>query len=161
MNRRPLGRTGLQVSEVGFGAWGIGARQWIGASDDESLRALHRAIDLGLDLIDTALAYGNGHSEQLVGDVARERDEPIVVATKIPPKNRKWPARRDVPVEEVFPADHVTACTEESLRAVLSEWVTNGDIRGIIQRRDEMQKLVDKLVAERGEAYVFMRDRNP
>src|SRR3712207_9072798 len=74
---RRLGRTGLEVSEVGYGAWGIGKSQWIGAEDDESLRALNRAIDLGLSFIDTALAYGEGHSERLVGQVIRERDETV------------------------------------------------------------------------------------
>jgi aryl-alcohol dehydrogenase-like predicted oxidoreductase len=114
MNRRPLGRAGFPVSEIGFGAWGLGAKQWIGSDDAESVRALERAIDLGLDLVDTALAYGDGHSERIVGPVARRRR--VRVATKIPPKNRKWPARRDVPAGEVFPADHVVRCTEESLR---------------------------------------------
>ena len=73
MNRRKLGRTGLEVSEIGYGAWGIGKTMWLGADDDESLRALDRAIDLGVNLIDTALGYGNGHSEQLVGRGVRER----------------------------------------------------------------------------------------
>jgi aryl-alcohol dehydrogenase-like predicted oxidoreductase len=116
MNIRPLGRTGLQVSEVGYGAWGIGAKQWVGASDDESLRALNRAIDLGLNFIDTALAYGDGHSEKIVGQTVRSRKDKVHVATKIPPKNRKWPAERQIPVDQVYPADYVVACTEESLR---------------------------------------------
>jgi len=63
MKYRILGKTGLKVSEVGYGAWGIGKSGWIGASDDESLSALHRSIDLGLNFIDTALVYGDGHSE--------------------------------------------------------------------------------------------------
>jgi len=116
MNHRTLGRTGLQVSEVGYGAWGIGAKQWIGASDDESLRALHCAIDLGLNFIDTALAYGDGHSEQIVGRTVRERKDRVYVATKIPPKNRRWPAQRQIPVEQAYTADYVVARTEESLR---------------------------------------------
>ena len=91
MNLRRLGRTGLEVSEVGYGAWGIGQSMWIGADDDESLQALERAIDLGLNFIDTALAYGNGHSEQLVGKVVRGRSETVHVATKIPPQNMRWP----------------------------------------------------------------------
>ena len=66
MKYRVLGRTGLKVSEIGFGAWGIGKGLWIGASDDESLKALSRSIDLGLNFIDTALGYGDGHSEQRV-----------------------------------------------------------------------------------------------
>ena len=71
IHERRLGRTGLSVSEVGYGAWGIGGDMWLGAQDDESLAALNRAIDLGLNFIDTALAYGRGHSEQLVGQVVR------------------------------------------------------------------------------------------
>jgi aryl-alcohol dehydrogenase-like predicted oxidoreductase len=63
---RRLGRSGLEVSEIGYGAWGIGKSQWLGAEDDESLRALGRAIDLGLNFIDTALGYGEGHSERLL-----------------------------------------------------------------------------------------------
>jgi aryl-alcohol dehydrogenase-like predicted oxidoreductase len=116
MNQRPLGRTGLQVSEIGYGAWGIGQSMWLGADDDESLRALDRAVDLGVTMIDTALAYGNGHSEELVGQVARERDEPIVVATKIPPKNMTWPAPAGIDPDEAFPADYVRQSTERSLR---------------------------------------------
>ena len=63
MNFRTLGKTGLEISEVGYGAWGIGKSNWIGASDDESVKALNKAVDLGLNFIDTALAYGKGHSE--------------------------------------------------------------------------------------------------
>jgi aryl-alcohol dehydrogenase-like predicted oxidoreductase len=116
VNHRPLGRTGIDVSEVGYGAWGIGGSMWLGAQDDESLRALHTAVDLGLTLIDTALGYGDGHSEELVGRVVREREEQIAVATKIPPKNGIWPAPAGIDPEEAFPADHVRACTERSLR---------------------------------------------
>lgn len=116
MNLRRLGRTGLEVSEVGYGAWGIGRQMWIGADDDESLRALDRAIDLGLNFIDTALAYGDGHSEQLVGETVRKRSETVYVATKIPPKNRAWPAAADSHADDTFPGEHIRACTERSLR---------------------------------------------
>ena len=114
MKTRRLGRTGVSVSEIGYGAWGIGGSQWMGAQDDESLRALHRAVDLGLNFIDTALAYGDGHSEQLVGRLVRERKETIFVATKVPPGNREWPASR--PAAEVFPAEHIRRSCETSLR---------------------------------------------
>lgn len=116
MKYRRLGRTGYRVSEIGFGAWGIGRVQWIGAEDAESLKALHRAADLGLNFIDTALAYGFGHSERVVGTFLRERSERMVVATKIPPKNDEWPARDDAKLREVFPVDHIVASTETSLR---------------------------------------------
>ena len=116
MEYRPLGRTGLAVSAVGYGAWGIGGTLWIGADDAQSLRALHRAVDLGINFIDTAFDYGHGHSETLVGRLVRERRQPVLVATKIPPKNRVWPAQPGVPVSECFPADHIVSFTERSLK---------------------------------------------
>ncbi len=116
MHYRTLGKTGLQVSEIGFGAWGIGKSGWVGAEDDESLRALHRAIDLGLNVIDTAYGYGEGHSERLIGQVLRERSEQVYVATKIPPKNRQWPAAHTTPVEDTFPGVYIREYTERSLR---------------------------------------------
>ena len=116
MNYRTLGRTGFQVSEIGYGAWGIGKSMWVGAEDAESAKALHRAADLGLNFIDTALAYGNGHSERLVGRFVKQRKERIIVATKIPPKNGRWPAAQGTPLTEAFPADYIVERTETSLR---------------------------------------------
>jgi aryl-alcohol dehydrogenase-like predicted oxidoreductase len=116
MNHRPLGKTGLEVSQIGYGAWGIGKSAWIGAEDEESLRALERAIDLGLTFIDTALGYGDGHSERLVGQIVRDRPETVYVATKVPPKNRRWPASADSHADDTFPGDHIRACTQQSLR---------------------------------------------
>ncbi len=104
------------MSEIGYGAWGIGGRQWLGADDQESLRALGRAIELGVNFIDTALAYGEGRSEQLVGKAVREAPGKVWVATKVPPKNLLWPARPGVGIDEVFPYDHIIRCTEQSLR---------------------------------------------
>ncbi len=115
MHYRTLGRTGLEVSEIGYGAWGIAGDAWLGAKDEESLKALNRAVDLGLNFIDTALAYGEGHSERLVGKIVKERDETIHVATKVPPKNRVWPAPDGIASEEAFPGDYVRECTEQSL----------------------------------------------
>ena len=116
MQTRKLGRTGLEVSEIGYGAWGIGGTQWGGADDDESVAALNRAIDLGLNFIDTALAYGGGRSERIVGKVVSERSEEVLVATKVPPKNGIWPAPADARVDEVFPGRYVRECAEQSLR---------------------------------------------
>jgi aryl-alcohol dehydrogenase-like predicted oxidoreductase len=123
MRYRTLGRTGLQVSEIGFGAWGIGQKQWLGGADEESLRALRRAVELGVNFIDTALAYGDGHSERLVGQVLRDYPR-LLVATKIPPKNRTWPAAAGVSIQEVFPYDYAMRCMEESLRNLGVETVT-------------------------------------
>jgi len=116
MRYRKLGRTNFEVSDIGYGAWGIGGKQWLGGQDDESLQALRRAIDLGVNFIDTALAYGDGHSEQLIGQVVRETGHKIYVATKVPPKNRIWPAVSGTPIAEVFPYDYILSCAEESLR---------------------------------------------
>ncbi len=116
MRYRTLGKTGLEVSELGFGAWGIGGTGWIGAEDDESLRALRLAIEHGVNFLDTAYAYGDGHSEQLVGAAVRESAETVYVASKVPPKNMQWPAQPGVRAEEVFPADWIVACTERSLQ---------------------------------------------
>ena len=116
MKYRRLGSTGIEVSEIGYGAWGIGGALWQGSKDDESIQALHRAIDLGLNFIDTALAYGEGHSERLIGGVLKQRKERVSVATKIPPKNGKWPARRGIPLRDCFPYDYVIQSTEQSLR---------------------------------------------
>jgi aryl-alcohol dehydrogenase-like predicted oxidoreductase len=116
VNYRALGSTGMEVSEIGYGAWGIAGDAWLGAEDERSLKALNRAVDLGLNFIDTALAYGGGHSERLVGKLIAERDEQIYVATKIPPQNEIWPAPDGIPVEEVFPGSYVRECTEQSLR---------------------------------------------
>jgi len=123
MRYRRLGRTNFEISEIGYGAWGIGGNQWLGGSDDESLVALRRAIDLGLNFIDTALAYGEGHSEQLVGEIVREAPGKVFVATKVPPKNQLWPARPGIGIDEVFPYDYVISCTEQSLRNLKMETV--------------------------------------
>jgi len=113
---RPLGQTGLPVSEIGYGAWGIGGSGWIGAQEDESVRALHRAIELGVNFIDTARGYGE--SERIVGAVVREhRGDPLYVATKVPPKNRVWPAPAGVDPAATFPGDHIRSSLEKSLRA--------------------------------------------
>ncbi|MDR0344341.1 MAG: aldo/keto reductase [Nocardiopsaceae bacterium] len=139
MRYRPLGSTGLSVSEIGYGAWGIGGSMWIGAQEDESLRALHRAIELGVNFIDTARGYGE--SERIVGKVMREhRGEDLYVATKVPPENGIWPAPGGLDPAETFPGRHIRASLETSLRAsgldafdVLQfhvwsdEWVGRGD----------------------------------
>ncbi len=116
MHYRKLGRTGIDVSEIGYGAWGIGGKQWQVDSDDESIRALRRSIELGLNFIDTALAYGDGHSEKLVGNVVRDAGKRIHVATKVPPKNRVWPAAPGSKIEDVFPYNYIVESTNQSLR---------------------------------------------
>jgi aryl-alcohol dehydrogenase-like predicted oxidoreductase len=116
MQYRTLGKTGLRVSEIGYGAWGIGGSMWRGGDDKEAMRALHRAADLGVNLYDTALVYGDGHSEQLIGRFLQERKTPLIIASKIPPKNMMWPARKGTSLHEGFPHDHIISSTEQTLR---------------------------------------------
>ena len=112
MKSRPLGRTGIDVSEIGFGAWGLGKTMWRGVSDDDALLAVRTAVAEGVTFIDTALAYGDGHSERLIAQAGTH----AVVATKIPPMNGVWPAAGTSKLADVFPAHHVRAATETSLR---------------------------------------------
>jgi aryl-alcohol dehydrogenase-like predicted oxidoreductase len=116
MHYRKLGPTESEISEIGFGAWGIGGNQWHGAKDDDSLHALRRAFELGINFIDTALAYGDGHSEVLVGQAVRKAYSQIYLATKIPPKNRVWPASPQTPIDEVFPRKYMIESTDQSLK---------------------------------------------
>lgn len=118
MKKRTLGATGFEVSEVGFGGWGIGGTMWRGSTDEEGSRALHEAFDRGVTLVDTALAYGDGHSEKLVAAALAERADRagIVVATKIPPKDWVWPGRGTTPLSMTFPATWVVDCVDRSLR---------------------------------------------
>lgn len=116
MRYRKLGRANFHVSEIGYGAWGIGGALWRGGRDKDALDALRLAIERGVNFIDTALAYGDGHSEELVGRVSKAAKKKIVIATKVPPKNKLWPARPLIGISEVFPRDYIVECTEQSLK---------------------------------------------
>lgn len=116
MYYRKLGTTEVEVSEIGFGAWGIGGKQWQGGNDNDAMRALKRSFELGVNFVDTALSYGDGHSEELVGQAVRGSFRKIFVATKIPPKDGIWPASPSTPISKVLPRDHIVQCTEHSLR---------------------------------------------
>ena len=115
MRYRTFGRTGWQVSEIGYGMWGMAG--WTGSDDEESRKSLDRAVELECNFFDTAWAYGDGHSEELLGQTRRRHtDTRLYVATKLPPKNRKWPARREYTLDEAFPPDYIREYTEKSLR---------------------------------------------
>src|ERR1051325_5537903 len=114
MRQRVLGRTGWTVGEVGYGMWGMAG--WTVSSDEESLGSLQAAVDLGCTFFDTAWAYGAGHSERLLGELLRANpDKTPYAATKIPPKNQRWPSRREFRLEDVFPPDHIREYAEKSL----------------------------------------------
>ncbi|PYS48237.1 MAG: aldo/keto reductase [Acidobacteria bacterium] len=114
MRYRRFGRTGWQVSEIGYGMWGMGS--WSGSDDEESLASLQHAVDRGCNFFDTAWAYGEGHSENLLGQLVRANTgKKLYTATKIPPKNRQWPSRRESSLDDCFPPDHIEEYIHRSL----------------------------------------------
>ncbi len=114
MRYRKFGRTGWQVSEIGYGMWGMAS--WTGSDDEASLAALKRAVELGCNFFDTAYAYGNGRSEALLGRLVREfPDRTIYTATKVPPKNLNWPALDEHTLDESYPPDHIEEFLHKSL----------------------------------------------
>jgi aryl-alcohol dehydrogenase-like predicted oxidoreductase len=115
MKYRKLGRTGLDVSEIGFGAWAIGG-SWGAQDDNDSIAALHRALDLGVNFIDTAAGYGDGRSERLIGEVLKNRSEQVWVATKTPPLPGHWPPSPYDVAEERYPEKYLRENVEERLR---------------------------------------------
>jgi len=115
MRYRKFGRVGWSVSEVGYGMWGMAG--WTGSDDAESLGALQRSVDLGCTFFDTAWGYGAGHSEMLLGRLVRANPEKtLYTATKIPPKNFKWPSQRGFKLDDCFPPDHIREYAEKSLQ---------------------------------------------
>ena len=123
MNYRRFGRTGWHVSEIGYGMWGLAG--WSGSDDKETVASLHRAIELGCNFFDTAWAYGDGKSEQILAKILRESknkpgiggpDKHLYVATKIPPKNRRWPSRRDFTLDDCYPPEYIEEYVGKSLK---------------------------------------------
>ncbi len=116
MKFRKFGRIGWQVGEIGYGMWGMAG--WTGSRDAESLASLQRAIDLGCNFFDTAWAYGDGHSEQLLGKALRANSpKKLYVATKVPPKNRQWPSKRSFTLDESYPPPSRNCARAEKFEA--------------------------------------------
>jgi len=114
MQYRTFGRLGWRVSDIGYGMWGMAG--WSGADDDRSRESLAESIRLGCNFFDTAWGYGEGHSERLLGEAVRAHpDRRLYTASKIPPKNRQWPSRRGMTLDEVFPPDHIREYAERTL----------------------------------------------
>jgi len=106
MNYRKLGKTKLSVSEIGHGLWGMG--DWKDSNDSESLETMQMSLEKGCNFFDSAWSYGSGHSDQLLGKLIKNNPSArIITASKIPPKNLKWPARPTDKLEDVFPRQHI------------------------------------------------------
>jgi len=115
MEYRKFGQTNWKVSEIGYGMWGMAG--WTGSDNEESMRSMQRAVDLGCNFFDTAWGYGEGKSEGLLGNLVRANPgKKLFTATKMPPKNFQWPSRREFGVEDCFPPDHIESFVEKSLR---------------------------------------------
>lgn len=120
MRHRRFGRLGWPVSEIGYGMWGMGG--WTGSDDTQSLAALESAVLGGCNFFDTAFAYGDGHSERLLGETLRRHPgRRLYLASKVPPRNGRWPGRAETPASEVFPYDHIVEMTRNSLANLGSE----------------------------------------
>lgn len=150
MQYRTFGRTGWQVSEIGYGMWGLA--DWTGSERTEIDQALDLAVERGCNFFDTAWGYGSGLSEQILGDLLkRNTGKRLYAATKIPPMNFKWPSKPEYKLEDVFPASHIIEYTEKSLKNLQVETIDLMQFHvweDAWANRDEWKKAVQKLTQE-------------
>ena len=146
MKYRKFGRTGFEVADIAHGLWGMGG--WSGSEDTESLKALQLAIDLGCNFFDTAWAYGDGKSDGLLGEtIAKNPDKRLFAASKIPPKNLRWPASPKYKYSDVFPPDHVLTYADLILKQLGTDsidllqfhvwddtWTDDPDFRNTVEK---------------------------
>ncbi|MPR35387.1 aldo/keto reductase [Salmonirosea aquatica] len=150
MNYRRFGRTDWQVSEIGYGMWGLAG--WTGSDIEEVNASLDLAVELGCNFFDTAWGYAEGKSEQILGELMkRNPDKKLYAATKIPPKNRNWPSRPEFSLDEVFPADYIVKYTEKSLKNLNVECIDLMQFHvweDHWANRDEWKEAIQKLTQE-------------
>ncbi len=123
MEYKKINNSKVEISRLGYGCWGIGKAMWGGADDNESKKSLHKAIDEGINFFDTALVYGNGHSEKLVGEVEKESGKNLFVASKVPSKIFEWPASDNSSLTQSFPQKHIIESTEKSLKNLKRDYI--------------------------------------
>lgn len=123
MEYKPFAKSDTMVSRLGYGAWGIGKTMWIGADDNESKKSLHTAVEKGVNVFDSALVYGMGHSERLIAEVEREAGKQLFITSKIPSKKFEWPAKDTSSLADSFPKDHIIRTTEKSLRTMKRDYL--------------------------------------
>lgn len=147
MKYRRFGRTDWKVSEVGYGMWGMAG--WTASDDVQSAISLDLAVDNGVNFFDTAWGYGEGHSEELLGQlVKRHPSKKLYTASKIPPKNFKWPAKPEYAFEDSYPTDHIMEYTHKTLKNLdleqidLMQFHTWDDTWS---KREEWQRAVEEL----------------
>ncbi|MDO6517659.1 aldo/keto reductase [Zobellia uliginosa] len=147
MKYRRFGRTDWQVSEVGYGMWGMAG--WTESDDAQSAKSLDLAVENGVNFFDTAWGYGEGHSEELLGELIRRHPgAKLYAASKIPPKNFNWPAKPEYRFEDSYPKNHIIEYTEKTLtnlgmeRIDLMQFHTWDDSWS---HRDEWQRAIEDL----------------
>jgi aryl-alcohol dehydrogenase-like predicted oxidoreductase len=153
MQYRTLGRTNEKISEIGHGTWGMGS-MWGERDDEKAIQALKLGLEKGINFIDTAWVYGEGHSERLISKVVKETGARPFIATKCPPKNRAWPAKEGVRAQEVFPGDYLIQMTEISLKNLNTDcidlqqlhvwndaWLEQGDWIDAVERLKAQGKI--------------------
>lgn len=151
MQRKKFNKSEEEISILGFGCWGIGKSDWVGADDKESIEVLRKAIDENITFYDTANAYGNGHSEKLLGQAERESGKTVFIATKIQSKLREWPASDNSTLNDSFPADYIIKKTEESLANLKRDYLDLQQFHVWNDKwaeRDEWKEAVEKLKSE-------------
>ncbi len=150
MRYRKFGKTNWQVSEIGYGMWGLAG--WTGTDQQEMENALDRSVELGCTFFDTAWGYGAGKSEQILGElVKRHAAKRLYAATKIPPKNFKWPSKSDYRLEDCFPASHIIEYTEKSLKNLKIDRIDLQQFHvweDAWHANDDWKKAVEKLKTE-------------
>lgn len=150
MQKRRFGRTGWEISEVGYGMWGLAG--WTGSDRKETDDSLNLAVESGVNFFDTAWGYGEGLSERILGElIKRYPDKKLYAASKIPPKNRKWPSRPEYALHDVFPADYIVEYTEKSLQNLGTEQIDLLQFHvweDAWAEQDEWKEAIQKLTAE-------------
>lgn len=115
MKYRRFGRTNWQVSEIGYGMWGMAG--WTASDDLQSAKSLDLAVENGVNFFDTAWGYGEGHSEELLGELVRRHpSKKLYTASKIPPKNFKWPSKPEYTLADSYPTEHIMEYTHKTLK---------------------------------------------
>ena len=173
MQQRAFGRTGRPVGELGVGMWGMGGGigGWSGADDRGSMTVLQAAVESGVTFFDSAQVYGYGSTDALLGELLRANpDRGLILASKIPPRNREWPARPGSRIRDVFPPDHIRASVQGMLRRVgagsidlvqfhvwQDEWADDSGWRHAVEalRRDGLVRYIGISVNRREPANVL------
>lgn len=150
MRYRKLGRTGIEVSEVGFGAWAIGSH-WGMQKKSDSIAALNKAIDMGVNFIDTARGYGEGKSEKIIGEVLKERSEAITVATKIPPTPGPWPPSPYCKIGERYPEKYLREMLDKARKNLQRDCIDILQLHTWTRAWNENPKALDILAKLREE----------